>query len=86
MFMINKSSECRKEIVVDNETVSVQSKMKILGIQFDHDMSWTSHIDTLTKHSFKMMSRLKVLRRSLSQDDIMKVIVLYLNTMVDYMP
>jgi len=70
MFMKNKKAEIPKEITA----ITVQNKMKILGIQFDNDLSLTSQADTLVKHSYKMISRLRVLRRSLSRDDIMKVI------------
>jgi len=68
--MKNKKAEIPKEITA----ITVQNKMKILGIQFDNDLSLTSQADTLVKHSYKMISRLRVLRRSLSRDDIMKVI------------
>jgi len=74
MFMKNKKVSFPTEISIENEKIIVHTTMKVLGVQFDHDMSWTSHVETLTKNSLRMISGLKVIRRSLSQDDIMKVI------------
>jgi len=74
MFMKNKKHIPPSQIQVDGETIQVQTNIKVLGIHFDNDMSWKTHISNVSNRAQKMIRGLKVIRRTLNQEDIMKVI------------
>jgi len=74
MFMRNRNKILPGSITVDLEEIKAQNSIKILGIQFDHDLGWNTHIGLLNEKARKMINGLKVIRRSLNQDDTMKVI------------
>jgi len=74
MFMKNKKHILPSQIQVDGEAIPVQTNIKVLGIHFDHDMSWKTHVSNVSNRAQKMIRGLKVIRRSLNQENIMKVI------------
>jgi len=73
MFMKNQI-EVPTQILVDGETIKTQKHLKVLGILFDFDMSWTSHVSTLTTKAQRMASGMKIIRRTLNQEEIPEVI------------
>jgi len=74
MFMLNnKRHNLPTQIQVDGETIQAQKVIKVLGIHLDYDMSWKTHVQNLTNRAQKMISGLRIIRRTLSQEGIMKV-------------
>jgi len=73
MFMKSRS-EIPTQIMVEGEPLKTQKQLKVLGVLFDYDMSWTSHVSTLTIKAQRMATGMKILRRTLNQDEILKVI------------
>jgi len=74
MFMNNKKVEVPLEIMVTNESIPISSSLKVLGVTFDKDMKWNSHVANLVKKSQRMISGLKIIRSKMNQEQIMKVI------------
>jgi len=74
MFMSNKKYPIPQNITVSDETITISSTLKVLGITFDKDLRWNSHIANLVKKSQRMISGLRVICSKMTQDQIMKVI------------
>jgi len=55
------------------ETIAVAKTMKVLGITFDFDLSWRTHMENVVKKSQRMVSGLKVIRHALSEDQFLTV-------------
>jgi len=53
MFMSNKKQILPSQVQVDGEVIPVQTNIKVLGIHFDHDMSWKTHVANVSNTELK---------------------------------
>jgi len=74
MIMKNKKDIIPSHIKLSNVDIEIKQSLKVLGIQFDFDLSWNTHLQNITKKAQKMISGLKVIRGYLGQDDFLKVV------------
>lgn len=60
-------------ITESGEEIILVKSMKILGITFDFDLSWRTHMDNLMKKSQRMISGLKIIRHALTESQFTTV-------------
>jgi len=61
MIMAKSGMPAPQSIIVDSSELQVQQTMKVLGIVFDHQMSWIPQMDAIVKRANKMASGLRVI-------------------------
>jgi len=73
MFMNKRGHVLPQSITVDATEIQVQPTLKVLGVLFDHQLSWSSQMEVIVSKANKMASGLRVIRGSLTQDQFLKV-------------
>ena len=66
------------------EEVESGKTIKVLGVLFSHNLQWTSHVEKTVKESASVLNRIRFIRQSLSQEQTLKVMTLYLYSMMFY--
>jgi len=59
--------------LLSGETIELTCSLKVLGIQFDHDMSWKTHMENIIMKSNRMISGLKTIRHVLTEEQFLTV-------------
>jgi len=71
-------------LVVGNDLVKPQKSLKVLGLVFDHDLSWTTHSGKLKQKAALALRKLKFLSRYVDQNGMKKIITTHLFGMLYY--
>jgi len=58
---------------ISGEIIQINKSMSVLGITYDFDLSWRSHMENLIKKLQKMISGLKVIRHALTEEQFLTV-------------
>jgi len=68
------SLPCPDSITVNGEVIVPKTSIKVLGIQFDNDLSWSTHYSNVMKKSRHILAKMKFLSKYLDQNSMKKVI------------
>jgi len=58
---------------IEDTVIKSTNKMKALGVWFQHDMKWNSHVDEVLKKIKPKLSMLKKIRKNLDMDQFLKI-------------
>jgi len=64
----------RLEIKLGNESFNTTPTMKVLGVIFDHQLSWTEQVNAVVDKGRRMNNALKFIRGRLTHDQFIKVL------------
>ena len=65
------SSPSYPPIVIDNQTVNIVKRAKILGVIVSNDLKWILHVNAICKKASKRLYALRLLRRNALPDTIL---------------
>jgi len=71
-------------LLVKGIEVKPTTKMKILGIKFQHDLGWDAHIDSLRNKSRVVFAKLKYLRRLIDLEGMRRILTTHFYGMLYY--
>lgn len=70
------AKECPELIMVNNDIIILKNSIKVLGIQFNSDLSWTTHYSNLLKKSRYILAKMKFLSKYLDVNSMKPSIML----------
>ena len=73
-----------RNFALDGITVASKAAVKNLGVMFDQDMSFHSHIKQTSKIAFFHLRNIAKVRRILSQSDAEKLVHAFVTSRLDY--
>jgi len=71
-------------LLVGNDFVKPQKTLKVLGITFDHDLSWNSHTSKVKQKASMALRKLKFLGKYVNLNGMRKIITTHLFGMMYY--
>lgn len=71
--IFQKTGLSKVDLNLDNSLVQSQQSMKILGIHFDNNLTWSHHVEKIHEKVVRSTYGLKYLRKHLQQDELLKV-------------
>lgn len=77
-----KHTEINLEI--EDQTIVTGKTIKVLGIIFSYNLQWTTHVENIMKKAASIINRVRFIRRSLSEEQTLKVMTSYLYSTIYY--
>jgi len=71
-------------ITVKNNDIVPSNNLKILGIKFDQDLAWDTHMKEVRRKAMLVINKLKFLSKFLSKDSMKKVVTSHFYGMIYY--
>jgi len=71
-------------LVVGGQIIPIAKTIKVLGLNFSYNLSWTQHIEKAVKKSASICNRIKFISQSLSKEQTLKVMTSYYYSSVYY--
>uniref|UniRef100_A0A8D3B260 Reverse transcriptase domain-containing protein n=1 Tax=Scophthalmus maximus TaxID=52904 RepID=A0A8D3B260_SCOMX len=71
-------------VTLDGITLASSSTVRNLGVTFDQDMSFDSHIKQVSRTAFFHLRNIKNIRNILSQKDAEKLVIAFVTSRLDY--
>ncbi|MGG6497586.1 UNVERIFIED_CONTAM: DUF1891 domain-containing protein, partial [Bacteroidetes bacterium 56_B9] len=65
------SSPSYPPIVINNQTVSIVKRAKLLGVTISNDLKWNLHVNTICKKASKRLYALRLLKRNALPDFVL---------------
>lgn len=67
-----------------DQTIVTGKTIKVLGITFNHNLHWTTHVEKTVKKAASIINRVRFIRRSLTEEQTLKVMTSYLYSTMYY--
>jgi len=69
---------------VNGETIQTKAKIKVLGLVFDYNLGWKTHMESVKNKSRAVMSKLKFLARHVDTECMKRVVTTHFFGMLYY--
>jgi hypothetical protein len=69
---------------IDGQEIKTGSTIKVLGITFAHNLSWTPHIEKVVKKASSVANRVRFIRQTLSTNQCLKILTSYYYSSIYY--
>ena len=92
LCLFHRKDQAPISVKINNTTLTSKRSMNVLGVTFDNKLNWQSHIENAITKSKKALNAIKLIRKHLNKDELLKLItsnyysILYYNSEVWHIP
>lgn len=84
VIIFNRHRELIEDINVKGTIIQTKPKIKVLGITFDYNLAWKSHIESIKHKARGVMSKLKFLTKHVDRESMKRVVTTHFFGMLYY--